>query len=761
MKPLFFLTTLLLSSLALAQGGDSTNVLEKRKELDRTIWVDEVKAQEYEAVIVDFWDRLRGMNGASKISVLASFPFEKTISIGSPGKSVELDLGVSQASFKGEKKQTFNAAEWKDFVLSFKKDGVEVVQTEWHHSRFVPGTTETAPQSTISFAIHAKKEAENAMFTLKGDLKIQWSQKESAKPVASSISVTSLKLQQRAGGGGFSEMWEAHHGGDDWISAYPILAYDLDGDGLSEIIIPRWNRVYWNRGGRKFARRDFLDHPIDIWEAGILSDFNADGHVDFITVGKDGKPYFFAGNEKGKFPEKGKVCGDVHFDMPTSITAGDADGDGDLDLWMAQYKLSFQGGQMPTPYYDANDGPPSYFMRNDGSASFTDVTEEVGLAPLRNRRTYSASMIDLDEDGDLDLMNVSDYAGLDIYENTGKGSFKLATQDYVDQRHFFGMGHTIGDYNNDGLLDFYVIGMSSTTARRLDRLKLGREDRPDVHPMRGPMGYGNRMYFGTKEKKFKEDSLVGGAVARTGWSWGSTSFDYDLDGDQDIYVANGHRSGKSCKDYCSTFWRHDIYTGDSKENPLLIKVFQTTLSDLNSDQVSWNGFEKNVLFSNHQERSDRFVNGAFLFGGAHSYDARSVISDDLDGDGRPDLIVAESKWNGRGHKLIIRAFGNDVELDESKKWLAIRLKESPGAGFSPNGAKVSITDQSGKVQTRWIVTGDSFLAQHAPTAHFGITSEVTSVAVTWPNGKVETHSGLSALNTTLSVSAGKILELDH
>ncbi|MEJ6579476.1 MAG: ASPIC/UnbV domain-containing protein, partial [Akkermansiaceae bacterium] len=413
--------------------------------------------------------------------------------------------------------------------------------------------------------------------------------------------------------------------------------------------------------------------------------------------------------------------------------------------------------QMPTPYYDANDGPPSFFLKNDGGGSFSDETESAGLSPLQNRRSYSASFVDLDEDGDLDLMNVSDYAGLDIYENMGKGSFKLATQDYVKERHFFGMGHTIGDYNADGFLDFYVIGMSSTTARRLDRLKLGRADRPDVHPMRKAMGHGNRLYFGNAEKSFEENPEMSNEVTRTGWSWGSTTFDFDLDGDQDIYVANGHRSGNSCRDYCSTFWRHDIYTGDSKENPKLLKVFQNSLSELNLEAVSWNGFEKNVLLVNHPSRKDRFVNGAFHFGAAHSYDARSVISDDLDGDGRPDLIIAESKWNGRGSELIVRAFANDVEVDKKNNWVSIQLRESAQPGYSPNGAKVTITDDLGRSQSKWIVTGDSFLSQHAPVAHFGIghAKEVKSIEVTWPNGKVEKRDGGSAVNTRVTLRGGE------
>lgn len=744
-----------------ANPAETAEILAARQELDKTIWKDEVAAQQYETVFVDLWDRLRGEEPELKLSVLADLPFEGDLTFGT-AKTVEtLSLGVTQTALERTTLRTFQAPQWRNWVRAFRKDGIEIVQTEWHHSRFVPASETSPPQSTISFAIQAQRESSATHFSIKGDLEVEWSTKqESDKPVLDSITVTNLKMQERTGSDGFQPFLEARHGREDWISAYPVMVYDLDNDVLLEIILPRWNRVYWNLGERNFELREFLTKPIEIWEAGILSDFDGDGNADFITVGKDGAPYFFCGTEKGTFPQEGVPCAKVFFDMPTAITAGDADGDGDLDLWMAQYKLSFIDGQMPTPYYDANDGYPSYYLENDGSGSFTDITEAAGLAPLRDRRTYSTSFIDLDEDGDLDLLNVSDYAGLDIYENTGKGRFELATADYVKERNFFGMGHTIGDYNGDGRLDFYVIGMSSTTARRLDRLKLGREDRPDVHPMRQPMGYGNRLYFGTAEKSFQENPKVASAVARTGSSWGTTTFDFDLDGDQDIYVANGHRSGKSSQDYCSTFWRHDIYTGDSDENPLLLKVFQTTLSDLNRDEVSWNGYEKNVLFANEEERPDQFINESFMFGLAHSYDARSVISDDLDGDGRPDLVVAQSVWNGRGTELVIRAFANEVKLDSDKRGISIRLRESAGPGCSPNGAKVAITDDLGKVQTRWLVTGDSFLAQHAPVAHFGLgkAQSITSVEVTWPNGKVVTHRNLSATNTTLTLRADELME---
>ena len=119
-------------------------------------------------------------------------------------------------------------------------------------------------------------------------------------------------------------------------------------------------------------------------------------------------------------------------------------------------------------------------------------------------------------------------------------------------KYAFGMSHTFGDYNQDGLLDFYAIGMSSTTARRLEYMNLRRNDFEDRTKARPNMGYGNRMYLskgGAFEQHPRNDQ-----VARSGWSWGSTTFDPDNDGDHDLFIANGYQSGKSCKDYCTRYW---------------------------------------------------------------------------------------------------------------------------------------------------------------------------------------------------------------
>lgn len=203
---------------------------------------------------------------------------------------------------------------------------------------------------------------------------------------------------------------------------------------------------------------------------------------------------------------------------PQSITAGDIDGDGDLDLWVTQYRLPFVNGQFPTPYYDANDGFPSYLLRNDGT-QWLDITEVSGLASKRYRRTYSASWLDLDGDGDLDLVNVSDFAGLDFYRNDGRGHFTDMTSGLGLTRHAFGMAHVVWDANHDALPDLLMVGMDSPVASQLDALGLGRSEFPGHTVHRGAMTYGNRLFVGSRSRGM-ELSPLSEDLRRAGWAWG-------------------------------------------------------------------------------------------------------------------------------------------------------------------------------------------------------------------------------------------------
>ena len=129
----------------------------------------------------------------------------------------------------------------------------------------------------------------------------------------------------------------------------------------------------------------------------------------------------------------------------------------------------------------------------------------------------------------------------------------------------------------------------------------------------------------------------------------------------------------------------------------------------------------------------QFTNVGFLLGVGHQYDGRAAISDDLDNDGRMDLIVVEDKWSDG---QILHVYRN---TNPSKNnWIGVRLRESAD-GPAPFGATITVETASTK-QVGVIVAGDSIHAQHSTRKHFGLgeTDVVKSITVRWPGGKVST-----------------------
>ena len=127
---------------------------------------------------------------------------------------------------------------------------------------------------------------------------------------------------------------------------------------------------------------------------------------------------------------------------------------------------------------------------------------------------------------------------------------------------------------------------------------------------------------------------------------------------------------------------------------------------------------------------ENFESIAFLMGVGQQYDGRAVIGDDIDNDGRVDLIVVEDRWT---EGQLLHVYRNRME--SANHWIGVRLKEE-GLGKSPQGARVVIKSGSRPPQVGVVVTGDSIHAQHPTKLHFGLGANETveSIEVIWPGG---------------------------
>ena len=707
---------------------------ERRAARDETIWKDEVAAQEFEATFVRLWDDLR--NSADAVEILSAFPFSKlTLGVGRTQES--LDLGITHWSNAADTRD-LEPGDWRELLTGFQQDGWELAQSEWHHARFVP--SESGPnQSEFGVVLHAQNSVEQRRAIVHGTIRVVWKDEQNSHGhwMVGEVDASALEIWERRGPPAFAESQELAPKQEFDLTAPgadlqgSVLVYDLDGDGLDEIIVAYANKVFWNKGSWEFEERPLLAQPPPSGlVTAVLADFTGDGVVDLLGVSLGGWPVLYAGGPGGEFSGAGKKIKQVRERLiqPTAIAVGDIDADDDLDVWLADYKKPYyQGKEMPEPYFDANDGFASHLLVNLGGGEFSNQTESAGLGLKRYRRTYSNSFIDLDDDGDLDLVVVSDFSGADVYLNDGAGHFTDVTDSMLDERTSFGMAGLFSDFNLDALLDFYMVGMSSTTARRLDRLGLGRSEFSEHQKMRPKMGFGNRIYLGTANHTLREADL-GSALARTGWSWGTVALDFDLDADPDIYVANGHLSRTTAQDYCSEFWTHDIYPEETIQGANL-GMF---LADARKTGVSWNGFEHNHLLMNID--GHQFINTSFLMGVAIEEDSRMVVSSDFDADGRPDLLVStrEFETGSTSKRRNSRIWLKRNTINHDRHWIGIRL----AGPRSPIGARIAVVSGERK-QLHYVVTGDGYLSQQPPARVFGLGERdaVDYVLVTYPGGK--------------------------
>ena len=717
---------------------DAAELIAEQQKLDESLWADEVEAQRYEQPFVKLWDRLR--NSKQPWEDLASFGFDYVAwPIGLDTVDEGFELTAMGFRLNTNRVQRAEAQGW---VRRYAEKGYRLEQSEWHHARFEKGTN-GSPLSEFSVTLNIAAPGDRRI-VLKGKIEVTWKGATAAdsSPEAEGILIKELNLLERTGKPAFQEFPLPL---TQIRVALPVLARDLDNDRLSEIIVPAHNVILWNKGNFKFERSTLMElYPADLSTeqmmiasgkmAAVMDEFTGDDLVDLVVALPPYGVFLYEMQKDRRYSAVPRrlLPEDAELRFPSVITSGDVNGDGRTDLWIGQYKESLFAGELPNPIFDANSGYPAFLLMNDGDGKFSDKTDAAGLGGRRNRWTYSGSFWDFDRDGDLDLITVNDYSGVDAYANDGKGKFETVTDSFVDERANFGMGHAIVDLNRDDRLDFFVTGMSSTTARRLEALGLGREEYPDIQRLRMKMAYGNRVYFGRGNGSFRQPEIKD-QLARTGWSWGVGVLDFGNDGWSDLYIANGHISKQSCRDYCTRFWTHDIYLDSNKPKQLRSAVMQTIDNDWIGSGASWNGFEKNVLFLN--KGGKRFVSAAYPMGIAFEYDSRAVLVDDFDLDGRQDLVIGQLDSTGARPFESLHLYRNQWEQNGNCIGFCLR----PGPGLSINGTRIEIQTTTSK-QSTVFVNGDSFYTQHSGTRLFGIGKDVhvRSAEITWPDGSKQT-----------------------
>ncbi|MGB7547436.1 MAG: CRTAC1 family protein [Terracidiphilus sp.] len=276
----------------------------------------------------------------------------------------------------------------------------------------------------------------------------------------------------------------------------------------------------------------------DRWGYGCsVADFNNDGWPD-IYVGNYGKNRLYRNNHDGTFTDVAEKAG-VALDNWTPGSAwGDYDGDGLLDLYVTGY-VHFDrdnlpiGGSKAVGYASClyrgqtvNCGPrglkgePDHLFHNNGDGTFTDTTVKAGVEDKDRYYGFTAIFVDINGDGKPDLVVGNDSEPNFLYINKGDGTFD--DQSYVsgfalnkDGREIASMGIAVGDYENNGLIDFYVTDFG-------DDYKV--------------------LFHNDGDASFSDVSYKAGIAQTTipFVSWGDGFIDYDNDGWLDLFQVDGH-----------------------------------------------------------------------------------------------------------------------------------------------------------------------------------------------------------------------------
>lgn len=476
-----------------------------------------------------------------------------------------------------------------------------------------------------------------------------------------------------------------------------LATFDHDLDGRIDIYFPNGNdlpgtepprrpraMLVRNRGGWRFddvTAAAGLDH--ESYGVGVTAgDLDNDGFPDLVTSNY-GPKRMWRNMGDGTFLDVTAAAGTADGDrLGAGVVFLDADGDGDLDVYAANYvRFSPEGHVSPrvrgVPVYH---GPRDYdpwsdtFFRNEGDGRFTDASVETGIAAVVGPGMGVVGF-DGDADGDTDLFVLNDVAANFLFRNDGTGRFEevgLETglaYDMIGQPNG-SMGVDCGDVDNDGWLDLW---MTSYQGER-------------------PVLYHNLAGQGFEDV----GSRTGAASGSLPWvKWGCGIVDFDNDGLRDLFIACGH------------------------------------INDLVDEYDDASAYRNhNLVLRNLGGRFDECSAAAGLHD-VPRHSARGAAFDDLDDDGDVDGVVL----NAREAPTLLR--NRERERGGGNHWLQVRLV---GRDTNRDGVGAAVRVVVGdRVLADEVHAGRGYQGHFGSRLHFGLGRDraVDRIEVRWIGGRSE------------------------
>ena len=530
---------------------------------------------------------------------------------------------------------------------------------------------------------------------------------------AKSLAVLLLCLAAPLGAEGIkfrevSKVWgidfRHHHGGSGRLYmpetvASGVVMFDFDGDGDEDLFFvdggslpgytgePARSRLFRNDGDGHFT--DWTERSgikVTMYgNGGTAGDVDGDGDLDLFVTGF-GAEQLFRNNGDGTFTDVTAQAGVANPLWSAAAAFADADNDGDLDLLVVDYvdfkltenkecgdpKRKLRGYCHP----DVFNPQPVRFFRNRGNGTFEDATQASGLATAIGPG-LAVAFGDIDNDGWQDFYVANDNKPNFLFRNKGNGTFEdisvLSGTALGDTgRPEAGMGVDMGDYDGDGLLDIVV------TNYELETNALYRN-----------LG-GGAFVDSRSVARLAEPSLM---FLAFGIAWA----DFDQDGDIDLVTTNGNINPNAAE-----FLEGSTYAQRKQ-------VFEN--------------------LGNGKFRENKEVGMEALVVG------RGLAVGDLDGDGDLDVVGNNSNQPCEVYENTGSTAGH---------WLQVDFAAPAGNRFAI-GARLELEAGGLKKQIRDVKTGSSYASQNALAVHFGTgkAEKVDRLTVRRP-GRVQVFEGLPA-----------------
>jgi enediyne biosynthesis protein E4 len=560
---------------------------------------------------------------------------------------------------------------------------------------------------------------------------------------------------------------ERHLTNQIFLNGSGVAAGDVDGDGWVDLFfagLGGGSRLYRNLGNWTFqdiTREAGLACP-GLDATGVaLADLDGDGSLDLVINSIGGGTHLFFNDGKGHFTESGQNPGLNAGRGGSSVALADFDGDGALDLYIGNYRavtlrdqpntkfsfrmvdgkpvvVSINGRPLTDPdltnrftfkhtlgprgvsTQQEENGEPDLLCRNNGQGVFTPVSWTDGTfldaagAPLASPPcdwTLSVMFRDLNGDGWPDLYTCSDFRTPDrIWINDRHGHFRALPALAIRHTSLSSMGMDVADINRDGHDDLFVFDMLSRDHRL--RFQQRIDIRPEVLPIGAidnrPQYPRDMLFLNRGDGTYAEIAALSGLEAAE-WAWTPLFLDVDLDGYEDLLVANGFERDNMNMDVVS---RIEMAKAQTKLEPLEALRLRTLFPRLAT---------ANLIFRNLGNL--RFVETGAAWGFDQRGVSQGMIAADLDNDGDLDIVIN----NLNGPAFLLR---NDCPAPR----LAVRLKGQP-----PNtrGIGAAIRVLGGPVaQSQQIIAGGRYQSSDDPMRSFacGAATNLT-IEVTWRSGR--------------------------